>query len=73
MELIAEPEGIPTIRAFPTSTPILDVLRPLNQQEAERLITGHYRLDGGQADKSVNLRDIERKSFFVSRWVPWSV
>src|SRR5947207_5729868 len=44
MELIAEPEGIPTIRAFPTSTPILDVLRPLNQQEAERLITGHYFL-----------------------------
>src|SRR5438552_1475829 len=44
MELIAEPEGIPTIRAFPTSTPILDVLRPLNQQQAERLITGHYFL-----------------------------
>ena len=29
-----------------------------------------YRLDRGQADKSVNLRDIEGKSIFVSRWFP---
>jgi hypothetical protein len=41
MELIAGTENISS-QGFPTSTPVLDVLRPLPSQDSERLTTGDY-------------------------------
>ena len=32
-----------------------------------------YGSDGGQADKYVGLDEIEKRGFFLSCWVPWSV
>ncbi|HEV3038179.1 MAG TPA: site-2 protease family protein [Candidatus Angelobacter sp.] len=44
MELIADTKLVFSAQCFPTSTPILDVLRPLPMQQRDRLSTGSYFL-----------------------------
>ncbi len=44
MQLIADTKLVFTAQCFPTSTPILDVLRPLPMQQRDRLSTGGYFL-----------------------------
>src|SRR5437016_1246263 len=44
MELIADSKLVFSAQYFPTSTPILDVLRPLPMQQRDRLSTGGYFL-----------------------------
>jgi hypothetical protein len=44
MELIADTKLVFSAQYFPTSTPILDVLRPLPVQQRDRLSTGSYFL-----------------------------
>jgi hypothetical protein len=44
MELIADTKLVFSAQYFPTSTPILDVLRPLPMQSRDRLSTGGYFL-----------------------------